>query len=150
MVETESEEDHDKLVEKLRRMKENNLYIESEKCKWKVRKVDFLGVVIGPGGIKIEEEKVKAVLNWPVPKSVKDIQKFLDLENYCKRFIQDFAKIAKPLYELTRKKQKQEQRIRQEKLFEMLKKKFTTELILVTPDLDKKMRMEVDALDYVI
>ena len=73
MVETESEEDHDKLVEKLRRMKENNLYIESEKCKWKVRKVDFLGVVIGPGGIKIEEEKVKAVLNWPVPKSVKDI-----------------------------------------------------------------------------
>jgi len=107
IVETESEEGYDKLVEeKLRRMEENDLYIESEKCKWKVRKVDFLGVVIGPGGIKIEEEKVKAVLNWPVSKLVKDIQKFLGLENYYRRFIKDFAKIAKPLYELTRKEQK--------------------------------------------
>ena len=49
MVETESEEGHDELVEeKLRRMEENDLYMEPEKFKWKVREVDFLGVVIGP------------------------------------------------------------------------------------------------------
>ena len=80
IVETESEEEHNELVEKvLRRMEENNLYVKLEKCKWKV---DFLKVVIRPEEIKIEEEKVKAVLNWPIPKSVKNIQNFLRLANY--------------------------------------------------------------------
>jgi len=44
--------------------------------------VGFLGVVIGPEGIKIKEDKVKEVLNWPIPKCVKDVQKFLGLANY--------------------------------------------------------------------
>ena len=61
---------------------------------------------MGPEGIKMEEAKMKAVLDWPVSKSVKDIQKFLGLANYYRRFIKGFAKIVKPLYELTRKKQK--------------------------------------------
>ena len=62
MVRTESKKGHNKLVEKiLRRIEKNYLYIKLEKCKWKVRKVDCLGVVIGSNGIKMEEEKVKAV-----------------------------------------------------------------------------------------
>jgi len=61
---------------------------------------------LGPEGIKMEEAKMKAVLDWPVSKSVKDIQKFLGLANYYRRFIKGFAKIVKLLYELTRKKQK--------------------------------------------
>ena len=56
--------------------------MKPEKCKWKVKEVDFLGVVLGPEGIKIEEAKVKVVLDWPVSKLVKDIQKFLELANY--------------------------------------------------------------------
>ena len=63
-------------------------------------------VAIGPDGIKIEEEKVKAVLDWPVPKSVKDVQKFLELVNYYKKFLKDFVKISRLLHELTKKKQK--------------------------------------------
>jgi len=64
MMGIEIEEGHDELVtEILRRLEENYLYIKLEKCKWKVREVDFLGVVIGPEKIKIEEKKVKAVLN---------------------------------------------------------------------------------------
>jgi len=70
-------------VEKIvKRLAENNLYIKLEKCKWKVRKVRFLGVVIRPKRIKIEEEKINKVLDWPTPKRVKDIQKFLRLANY--------------------------------------------------------------------
>jgi len=53
-----------------------------EKCKWKVKRVGFLGVVIGLEGIKMEEEKVKDILDWLTPKCVKDIQKFLGLANY--------------------------------------------------------------------
>ena len=60
----------------------------------------------------MEEEKVKVVLDWPVPKSVKDIQKFLGLANYYKRFVEGFAKIARLLYELTKKEQKWEYEIR--------------------------------------
>jgi len=59
--------------------------------------------VLEPERIKIEEAKVKVVLDWPVPKSVKDIQKFLGLANYYKRFIEGFAKIARLLHELTKK-----------------------------------------------
>ena len=73
----------------------------------------------------------------------------MGLANYYKRFVKDFAKIARPLYELTKKEQKWEWEIRQKKLFEILKKRFTTEPILVALDLSKKMRIEVDALDYV-
>jgi len=63
IVGTEIEEGHDKLVaEVIKRLEENNLYIKPEKCKWKVKEVDFLGVVIGPEGIKMEKEKVKGVL----------------------------------------------------------------------------------------
>jgi len=104
IIGTEEEEGHDEIVEEvIRRMEENDLYVKPEKCKWKVREVGFLGVVIGKDGIKMEEEKVKAVLNWPIPKLVKDVQKFLGLANYYRQFIKDFAQIARPLHELTRK-----------------------------------------------
>jgi len=56
-----------------------------------VRKIGFLGVVIGPKGIEMEMEKVEGVLGWPEPKNVKDVRKFLDLANYYRRFIKDFA-----------------------------------------------------------
>jgi len=115
-----------------------------------VREVDFLEVVLEPEGIKMEKAKIKVVLDWPVPKLVKDIQKFLGLAHYYWRFIEGFAKIVRLLHELTRKKQKWDWGIRQEKSFKILKKQFTTEPILVAPDLDKKMRMEVDALDYMM
>ena len=109
MMGTEMEEGHDELVtEILRRLEKNYLYVKLEKYKWKVREVDFLGVVIGLEGIKMEKKKVKVVLDWLVPKSVKDIQKFLGLANYYRRFIEEFVKIARPLYELTRKEQKWE------------------------------------------
>ena len=56
-----------------------------------MRKIGFLGVVIELNGIEMEEEKVDRVLSWPEPKNVKDVRKFLDLANYYRRFIKDFA-----------------------------------------------------------
>ena len=83
IVATEDEEGHDELVaEIVKKLEENNLYMKLEKYKWKVREVVFLGVVIGPEGIKMEEEKMKGVLDWPTLKCVKDVQKFLGLANY--------------------------------------------------------------------
>ena len=63
LVGTEEERKHNKIVkEVLRRMEENDLYIKPENCMWKVREIDFLGLVIGSGGIKMQEEKVVGVL----------------------------------------------------------------------------------------
>jgi len=107
LVGTETEEGHDKIVEEiLRRLEKNDLYIKLEKCVWKARKIRFLGIVIGPNGIEMEVEKVDGVLSWPQPKNVRDIRKFLGLANYYRRFIKDFAQVARPINILTRKDEK--------------------------------------------
>jgi len=65
IVGTETEKEYDKIVEEVvKKLAENNLYVKSEKYKWKMKEVGFLGVVIGPEGIKIKEEKMKDVLDW--------------------------------------------------------------------------------------
>ena len=149
VIGTESEEGHDELVaEVIKRLEKNDLYVKPEKYKWKVREVGFLGVVIGKEGIKMEEEKVKSVLDWPTPKCVKDIQKFLGLANYYCRFIESFASMARPLHDMVKKNRKWDWTEKQEKAFRELKERFTKEPVLAAPDLDKKMRMEVDASDY--
>ena len=73
---------------------------------WKVREVRFLEVIIGEDGVIIEKEKMQGVIEWPVPRNVKDVQKFLGLANYYRWFVKDFAKIAKPLHEIMRKEMK--------------------------------------------
>jgi len=109
IVGTEMEEGHDELVaEVIKRLEANDLYVKPEKCKWKVREVGFLGVVIGPEGIKIEKEKVKGILEWLTPRCVKDVQKFLGLANYYCQFIQGFASIARPLHDIVKKDRKWE------------------------------------------
>ena len=149
MVGMETEEGHNKIVaEVIRRLEENDLYVKPEKYKWKVRKVGFLGVVIGPEGIKMEEEKVKGVMEWPTLKCIKDVQKFLDLVNYYRQFIEGFASIARPLHDMVKKDKKWDWTERQEKAFRELKEQFTKKPVLAAPDLDIKLRVEVDTLDY--
>ena len=122
IVGMETEEGYDKLVvEVIRRLEENDLYMKPEKCRWKVREVGFLEVVIGPEEIKMEEEKVKGVFEWLTLKYVKDVQKFLGLANYYHRFIEGFASVARPLHDLVKKDQKWNWMERQEKAFKELK-----------------------------
>jgi len=104
VVGTEIEEGHDNIVkEVLRRITENDLFVKPERCVWKVREVGFMKVVIGPDGVKIEKEKVQEVINWPVLRSMKNVQKFLGLANYYRQFVKDFTRVAKPLHEMIRK-----------------------------------------------
>ena len=82
------------------------MYVKPEKYSWKTNKVNFLGVVMGQGKIEIEEDKVAGVLNWPTPRIVRDVRKFLGLTNYYRWFIKNFVVLAKPLNMLTRKDEK--------------------------------------------
>jgi len=64
LVATDTEEGHNELVEEvLKRLEENDLFVKPEKCRWKVREVEFLGVVIGPKGVEMQKEKVEGVLS---------------------------------------------------------------------------------------
>jgi len=64
LVAIDMEEGHDELVEEiLKRLEENDLFVKLEKCKWKVREVEFLKVVISPKGVEMQREKVEGVLN---------------------------------------------------------------------------------------
>jgi len=138
LVGTETEEGHDEIVKEiLKRLEENNLYVKPEKCVWKVRKIEFLGVIIGPNGIEMEVEKVEGVLGWPEPKNVKDVRKFLGLTNYYRRFIKDFAQVARLMNILTRKDEKWQWGEEQQKAFDELKQVFMTKPVLVALDLDK-------------
>jgi len=149
LIATNTEEGHNELVEEvLRRLEENDLFVKLEKCRWKVREVEFLGVIIGLKGVKMQKEKVEGVLNWPTSKNVKEVQKFLRLANYYRRFIKNFVKIATPLHVLVRKEQKWKWEKEQEEAFGKLKKVFATEPILAILDIDREMRVEADALDY--
>jgi len=149
LVETEMEEGHDEIVEEiLRRLEENDLYVKPEKCVWKVKKIGFLGVVIGPNGIEMEKEKVNGVLSWPRPKTVRDVRKFLGLANYYRRFIKDFAQVARPMNVLMQKDEKWQWEEPQQKAFDKLKQVFTTKPVLVAPNLDKEFRVEADASNY--
>ena len=92
LVRTETEKGHDEIIEEiLRRLEKNDLYVKPEKCVQKVKKIGSLGVIIESNGIEMKKEKIEGVLNWPEPKNVKDIRKFLSLANYYRRFIKDFA-----------------------------------------------------------
>ena len=92
--------------EVLRRLEENNLYIKLEKCMWKVWKVPFLGVVMEEGKVEMEEDKVEGVLKWPMPQCIRNVRKFLGLANYYRCFVKNFAKVALPMNQLTRKDEK--------------------------------------------
>ena len=147
LVATDTKEGHNELVEKvLKRLEENNLFVKPKKCKWKVREVEFLGVVISLRGVEMQKEKVERVLNWLVPQNIKKVQKFLDFANYYRRFIKDFTRIAAPLYVLIRKEQKWKWEEEQEKVFEKLKVVFTIESILAIPDIDREMKVETSGL----
>jgi len=107
LIGIENEKKHNEIVEEvLKRMEENNLYIKPEKYVWKVKEINFLELVIEVKGIKMQKEKVVGVLEWPRPKTVKEVQKFLGLANYYRKFVKDFAKLAKLLHKLVRKDEK--------------------------------------------
>nr|XP_055073125.1 uncharacterized protein LOC129453092 [Misgurnus anguillicaudatus] len=81
----------------LRRLLENQLYVKAEKCEFHQKSVSFLGFVIAAGEIRPDPAKVKAVTQWPVPVSRKELLRFLGFTNFYWRFIRNYSQVAQPL-----------------------------------------------------
>ncbi|QRW11207.1 Retrotransposable element Tf2 protein [Ceratobasidium sp. AG-Ba] len=146
LIFSEKEEDHAEHVkEVLKILRENNLYAKLSKCEFFVKKVIFLGLVITPEGISMEEEKIKAIMEWGAPRKIKEVQAFLGFVNFYRRFIAEFSKIARPLHDSTKKDTKFEWTQECQQAFEEIKKRVSQDPVLIHPDPDKPFILETDA-----
>jgi hypothetical protein len=143
LVYSRSEEEH--LCLALQKLRENRLYAKLRKCEFWMKQVAFLGHIISKGGISVDPSKVQDVLSWNAPMSVGDIQSFLGLAGYYRRFIEGFSKISKPMTELLEKDKKFEWTSTYEASFQELKKRLITAPILVMPDMEKSISIYCDA-----
>jgi hypothetical protein len=132
-----NEEEHDEhLCLVLHKLRENQLYVKLNKCKFWLKEVSFLGHIISEGGISIDPSKVKDVLSWNTRQNVSDIRSFLGLAGYYRRFIEDFFKISKPMTEVLKKSKTFEWMPRHDASFQELKKRLTTTPVLTMPDME--------------
>ena len=91
----DNQDKHDRIVLKvLKQLRDNNLFVKPEKCHFRVKEVDFLGMIILCDGIKMDPEKVNAILRWPEPMTVKQVCAFLGLGNFYRHFIKDYTIIS--------------------------------------------------------
>jgi len=151
LVYTESVKEHERQVkEVLARLDKAGLGINLQKSTFHMDSVEFLGYGITPQGIRMTDQKIKEVKNWPVPRKVKDIQEFLEFANFYRRFIKGFSKVAYLLTELTHKNQTWNWSTRCQQAFDELKARFSTAPILSHFQSERETMLETDASDYAI
>ncbi len=139
------------LCKVFQKLRENKLYAKLEKCKFGVTKVDFLGHRITQDGLKMDDHKVKAILDWEPPKSVPTLRSFLGLASYYRKFIKNFTKITAPLINLLKKSAViYEWEGACDEAFETLKGILVKALVLKLPNFDKDFEIHSDASDFVI
>ena len=144
-------EEHKKHVRKtLEILRNNKLYAKVTKCSFFQQEVDYLGHVVGINGVKPDPAKIKAIKEWKQPKNVKEIRSFLGLAGYYRRFIQDFARIATPLTNLTRKKTPYQWTSSEDAAFNELKTKLTEAPVLKTADPNRDYTVTCDGSDTAV
>ena len=84
-----------------RRLHEEGLRIKISKCEFVLQQVHLLGHIVTFGGIATDPVKIEAIQRYPLPTSTSDVRRFLGMTSYYRRFVKDFAAIARPLYQLT-------------------------------------------------
>jgi hypothetical protein len=141
---TEAEHaEHRRMV--LQKLREHKLYGKRSKCEFWLKEVSFLGHVVSNGGISVDPSKVRDVLNWKAPTNVGEIRSFLGLAGYYRRFIEEFSKLAKTMTSRLEKNAKFVWSDKCQANFEELKKRLTTTLVLVLPNLSKNFSIYCDA-----
>ena len=146
LIFSETLEDHWRHLDiALRRLRDAKLYGRLHKCDFIKKEVEYLGFKISKDGISTDPEKVRAVVEWPTPASVRDVRSFLGLASYYRRFIRNFSLIAKPLTDLTKNNMKWQWEDEQERAFIQIKVALVTAPVLRIPDFSKEFVVTTDA-----
>lgn len=154
---SDSIEEHAKHVrEVLDRLRKAGLYVKLSKCEFDKKEIAFLGYVIGVHGIRMDDAKIRTILDWPTPKSFRDIQVFIGFANFYRRFVLRFSKVICPLTDMLvgmvggKKTGAFHWGEEADKAFNMLKELFTTAPILRMFDPLLRTRLETDASGFAI
>ena len=130
----------------LSRLELHGLTLRPSKCTLFKSEVKFLDHIVSKSGVSCDPEKVSCVSNWPIPKSLKEVRQFLGLASYYRKFVKDFAKLAAPMYNLTKKSAKQFEWTGEcNDAFLCLKSFLTSAPVLVYPDFSKPFIVDTDA-----
>ena len=127
------------------RLREAGLKLKPIKCAFCKPKVTFLGHVLSGEGVATDPAKTEKVATWPVPTSHREVQQFLGLANYYRRFVRDYAKVAKPLHRLTEKTMQFQWSQECQDAFTRLRNELVSTPILAFPDYDKEFILDTDA-----
>ncbi|KAK3549488.1 hypothetical protein QTP86_002328 [Hemibagrus guttatus] len=132
--------------EVLQRLRDYQLFLKAKKCAFHQPSVHFLGYVIDSSGVRMDEGKVAAIRDWPVPTTIKELQRFLGFANFYRRFIRGYSSLTSPLTNLLQNKPMSlTWNPAAMQAFDTLKTAFTTAPLLAHPDPKLPFIVEVDA-----
>ena len=131
-------------------LQEADIRLRPDKCKFHKKTVKFLESIITTNGIQMDNEKVKAIKEWPEPRTLKEVQAFLGFANFYRKFVQGYLQICTPLTKTTKKEQLFHWECEQREAFEKLKKKFILAPILASFDPERKIILETNASDQAL
>jgi hypothetical protein len=145
-----ADEHKEHLVQVLELLRKHKLYAKRSKCEFGVNQVEFLGHVVSGYGIHTCADKVEAIRNWPEPRTVKDVRSFLGLAGYYRRFVRDYAKIARPLSNLSKAEVPFDMDGAPREAFEELKRRLIEAPVLRPADPDLPFIVTTDASGYAV
>jgi hypothetical protein len=146
LIYSKSWEDHVQHVDKvLQLLKEQQLHAKPSKCFFGVKEVDYLGHIVSHEGVNVDLNNIKAMMDWPIPKTLNNLRGFLGLIGYYRNFVRNYGRIATPLTTLTNK-DAFSWTPEETKSFEQLKEVMCKAHVLTTLDFKKTFIVECDAL----
>jgi hypothetical protein len=139
-----------KVVLILGKLQAHDLFLKPEKCHFHKREVEYLGVIVGKGQVKMDPVKVQGLADWPTPTNLKELRSFLGFRNYYKDFINGYSCVARPLHELTKKSVQWHWNDQADHAFKTLKSAFTAYPVLKNPDPNKHYILDTDASQFAV
>ena len=151
LVFSQNEEEHQEHIRAiLTRVRDSGLTLKASKCEFHTMETEYMGYIIAPQGLGIDEEKIQTFKDWKEPTNLKGVQRFLGFANLYRQFIKDYSKITTPASSLTRKEKAWKWGDKQQEEFETHKKAMTTQPILQHFDPERPVTIDTDASDYAI